>query len=240
MEMLDRTGIFRAAMTDIGIMDTKTETQAVMVSVKFDVLECLDGDEWVDCRDDQLMCYGNFCLVKKDGNVNEFVVKQLQEALGWNGKTASLVDGWDATPCQITVQEDEYEGVVRHKVQWMRAYDAEPPTGLRKADANSAKSKLATYESKFRAICSTGKPKKPATKRPPPITKPKTNGKCTKEQAWEAFTAYRGKDDLPPKDLAEQWVRICGELFPGKTEDEYTPEDWGRIAAEGPAMIIPF
>ena len=58
------------------------------------------------------------------------------------------------------------------------------------------------------------------------------------QQAWETLVKA-----CPPKwvqaDIESEWFRILGELFPGKTPEALSPQEWGIVVAEAPGKVVP-
>ena len=240
MPLVDREGRFRASAIEAVLRDAKEGSQAVMVGVQFSVDSELQGSEWNDWPAGVFSVYGNFCAVKKDGTINETGADQLA-CIGFTGNLEDLsgIRG----QCQITVKRNEYDDKVSYRAEWIDPYDHEG--GMRAAEPAVAASLNAQHASKFRAYFGAQKPHAapPAgsPKSPPPASAAKTNGKCTKDEAWAAFTALRpNAQPAEHADLGNQWLRVMAELIGTKNERDYTPDDWQKMKIEGPSMVIPF
>jgi len=205
MPQIDREGIFRAKPIDIGIRENKKESQVVMIGIQFQITQCLEGENWVDWTGYGFDAYGNFCLVKKDGTVNDMTVTQFVEGLGWDCDHAKLASGFDARECQIRVKQNVYEGKTSYRAEWISDFDADPSGSMKKMEPAAGAAKLARHAAAFRAIGSGANaptPPPPATppKSPPPPP-PKGNGgppapsvahaptTATRDEAWAAFVA---------------------------------------------------
>lgn len=95
---------------------------------------------------------GRVWLIKKDGAPNDVQISSLVEAAGWDGNFLSLINGTFAPqPIQFDVQQDEYKGVVRYRISWIRPYDASPRGGGN-VDPDAARMLDAQYGAQIRAI----------------------------------------------------------------------------------------
>ncbi len=161
MPPIDREGIFRADVVDIGFRPPKPGVMTRMVALKLLITEALVGNEWEDWRLHGFDAYGDVCIIKKDGTVHERGVETLRDALGWDGSAASIEDGtFMPWPCQITVANDEYEGKIRLKVKWINHYHASG--GMKKATPEDTKGFDAQHGAAMRAICTKATTKPPA------------------------------------------------------------------------------
>lgn len=162
---LDRAGIFMA-MPASWKVKTFPNSSSVAISIEFRILAQLDGSEWTDWTSyDEVRCWGDFFVVKKDGKPNVATVQQLAASIGWQGSLRQVVGG--APPevkVQITVKDETYNGKTFFKASWINPEDYVPTGGG--ADADEVGQLDARFGSLLRAAASgSGKP---------PASKPKT------------------------------------------------------------------
>lgn len=154
---LERTGIFKAIPKTWSVKTTES-SDAIAVSIRFDITQELDGSTWKDWSGYQTHhVYGDFWVVKRTGQPLVDQVKNLSEVLGWNGALSSIVSAPPPrTEVQITVDAEEYNGKTYYKAKWLRPGDYTPNFG---ADADEVKALDQRFGSLLRAAA--GKPGKP-------------------------------------------------------------------------------
>jgi len=98
--------------------------------------------------------------------------------------------------------------------------------------AADRKSVIARYGAQFRALAGgapAGKPvtapKPPAPKKPTPPP-PQTGPTATMEEAWEECCKANSMDEQASTAV---WQSEMERLFPGKTNSDLTPHDWGKL-----------
>jgi len=152
-------------------------TRTLSLRLLFCVTEYYDPaqHEWIAWDEEGNEVGGFFNLIKKDGQVNEVSVRQLQRGLGWDGNLQSFHDPSKTfSDCQVVVEEDEWEGKVRNRVRWINGYNDNPEAGgnVEPAEVGEYQKR---YGSQFRAII--GNEKRAASK-PPSRTKPEAEPKA--------------------------------------------------------------
>lgn len=181
MSMLNREGIFLARPVAWGLQPSKnSKSQAVFI--EFLVEYAHNGTGWDDWRDyeDQTIT-GYFYIVKKDGTVNSTQVEILAEALGWDGSPGALLNDPPNVRCQITTENETYEGKTRLKVKWLNHESYTP--GVQGASAEEVSSFGTQFGSLLRAAAAGGiarnramAPKRetppPPAEAPVPVTAP--------------------------------------------------------------------
>lgn len=168
--IIDREGVFKAKPLDWAVK-RMPNSNAVAVNIRFAIVACLNEqngwDDWTQYAD--VLAFGDFFVLKKDGGVNETTVKQLSESLGWNGSLEQIASHMPPECLvQISVKAETWNGNTRFKATWINPENF-VPTGQGE-DAASAKALDAQYGSLLRAAASssakpTGKPAKPAPKK---------------------------------------------------------------------------
>ncbi len=263
----DREGRFKARILEHGVSETGPNNLATFVC-RFQLVQELSGAEWIHV-DQDLDITGYFYLEKKDGSLNSITIDNLKAAFGWDGRDPFWLQDSDFSEhvVQVKLAIEEYNGKSRVKVKYVDAEHASP-TDVPQADDNERRTIGSRLGAKFRANAG-GTPvpaPKPATSRPtppappaPPATKagapstskpltpaPSNAGAATAslpqtatmQQAWEALVKA-----CPPKwaqaDIESEWFRILGELFPGKTPEALSPQEWGIVVAEAPGKVVP-
>ena len=145
---LDRPGTFRGLPLDWGVSETKNKFPQFVSKLKamefYDETGELNGGEpgWV-AWDYDMEITAFLCLyTQKDGQWVELMsVDQLKKALAWDGLSfESLANGkYDKTMILFRVEDEEFEGKHRLKVQWIDKADANPIRQLPKYDATKLK-----------------------------------------------------------------------------------------------------
>lgn len=148
---LDRPGIFKATCANWTLAETK-ESGIPVFQVEYHPTAMLDGKEWIAWSEYDQMIVGRHFPFKKDGTPNEKTIKQLMEALGWDGQSLkSLQDGdYSHKEVQIVVKEETYEGKARLNVAWLNPGDYEP--GLKEMDPTKVSAMASQWDAKLRAV----------------------------------------------------------------------------------------
>ena len=124
--LLDREGIFKAMPKSWGIQKSR-DSQSVAIWIEFLVVGKLEGNDWEDWTVYQeLTITGYFYIVKRDGAINTITVENLSESLLWNGDLNALFGEPPSIVCQITVENEEFQGKTRLKVKWLNPSDYVP------------------------------------------------------------------------------------------------------------------
>lgn len=190
-------------------------------------------------------------IVKSDGTLMERTISTLKEVFGWDGQNPfDLMDNsYEEVQFQIEVEmeigvdsktgeqiKDEQTGepVWFPKVKYLNPLGGK---SINMPEAADRKSVLAKYGSKFRAL-SGGAPVKtpakaptapPAKKTPPPAppAPPAPVGPtATMEEAWAACCEHN-------QDNSEAvWAEVFERMFPGKTNSDLKPHDWGNLKSK--------
>lgn len=255
MPLIDREGIFRATPVEFVKRPAKDGAKTVMLGLKFVIAEYLEAGEWKDWREFGYEAFGDYCVVKKDGTLNETTVEFLRDGLGWDGQTLG-VDG--IKPCQIVVKAEEYKGKPRFKPEWINPWDHEGG-GMAAATPDDERGFFAQFGPQLRAICGSkataapkpnGAPKAPppakvkaptapapgATKTrpaPPPAPVAEKPKATTRDEAWN-----HGVDELGDKlgdDAGDRFLKEIAKV--GPDESKFGPKEWSQVAE---SFAIPF
>jgi hypothetical protein len=247
---MDREGIFRGFVKSAVIREPKEGSQALAVSLAIDVEAMRDQAAeggWTDWRPYQCVAFGDFWIIKKDGNTNDMAVEQLTR-IGWDGDLTKF-DGetWKGTPCQFTTVADTYKDETRYKVQFLNAYDyaGGSPAGLDTARLRQLEQK---YGGKLRALChKVGAAAKQTPAKPPMPTKPKPAAATSSAQtatqidAWARFNELNdafGEKKLTGDKLAEDFWKHVSAMFGDIQADQITGGQWAEFVAK--VQIPPF
>jgi len=122
---LDRAGLFKARPIEWSVYTANSG--AVSVNIQFKITAMYTEGKWQSWEDfTDVVVYGSYWVVKKDGTVNTGTVDQLARSIGWNGDLRATVSPVKDVEVQITVTEEDYEGKVQYKAGWMNPGDYIP------------------------------------------------------------------------------------------------------------------
>jgi len=117
--MLSQEGIFRARVIEKAVRLPKEGSEAVNVSFKFEITQILQGKEWFDWSEHGMHCYGQICIVRKEGLTHDRGVEDMRDAFGWNGEIDPVeFEAWQPRECQINVKAEEYKGKNKYRAQY--------------------------------------------------------------------------------------------------------------------------
>ena len=256
----NREGLFNAFPVEVGVDETGPNKLATCI-VKFKLYEELQASgEWDDCAADNFEITGYFYLEKKDGSLNSITIDALKAALGWDGRDPFWLQETDLSQhsVQLKLAFEEYNGKTRLKVQYLNPFGSTGTGGVTKADGAAKTTIRNRLGSKLRALAGPApkptqpaappnlppaKPKAPLAPAPPAEPEPPAvHDECDMQAAWDVFrTAYDGiGPNGTPEDCEQQWFASIGNLFPGRQLNELMPQEWAKVAAEAPGMIVPF
>jgi hypothetical protein len=175
-------------------------------------------------------------LVKSDGTILSNAVDNLKAVFGWDGADPFTLMDNDYKDIEFMLADckhEEYEGKINFKPGWVNPLGG----GMKMPEPADRRSVLAKYGSKFRALAG-GAPvssPSPQKKTPPPPAKksaatppPAENSStATMDQAWEALCESNPK--MAETDLQNLWFSELKGMFPGKTNSDLSPQDWGAL-----------
>jgi hypothetical protein len=254
--MANRDGLFHGFPLDIGVAETGPNNLAT-VTVLFGLCEEKQANDWVNVAAEEMQITGYFYLETRDGQINEFTVKALREAFGWDGVDPfwfmDQAAGLAEKPVQLKLGWEEYEGKRRLKVQFLNPYGATGSPGITKADDTGRRAIANRLGSKLRAMSGGAQvktpkpsgapqmPKKPAAGGPPPKQSPQAGGTATLEGAWETLARECQERGLNEEQTTRTWFDVLDKLFPGREAETLTPAECYRLKTDGPGLIvIPF
>ena len=241
MALIENEGTYRGVVTDHAVSLSKNDFPQLVLSLEGKELYDGETDSWCDwdgADDNQITAY----LVLIDSKNNETLnYKQVQEALGWDGKSFAELATLDLskTSLQFRVESNTYNEKTTLQVSWIDKHDATPGKALRRLDTKELKSLDARFKGILKGKTTPAKAPagaSPKTSKPsaPKTTAPKTTtsevqGKCTKDEAWEACVDLKDDKKFSDEQLATTWVTSVAEIAPNKTDKQVTPEEWFLI-----------
>ena len=217
-KVMTEPGIYRARIIASNVEEK--DTGSVRFGAQYEAYQYKEGGQWHDLDTPETI-FGDVWIVKKDGTLNDQSIKRLMEAIEWDGASFSaLADtDWSGTEVQITVGEEEYEGKVRPKMQWLNHRDFEG--GMKSSDATTLGSLDNRFGSQLRAL--SGGAKKPAQ------ATPKDGQAATMANSvWADFQKL--KTGMPEADQRREFVEyvraVCGkQAHPNRL----TGAEWERV-----------
>jgi len=134
--------------------------------------------------------------------------EQLELAVGWDAtEFDSLNDGSNVgKEIQFRVEEDDYNGQVKLKVNWIDAYDASPTRELKQMDKDDVKSLSSKLKmNKKKKPASASKPGKPSTSKP--ASKPASNAKPASSESSENEESFAESVEREEREYKEQQAK---------------------------------
>lgn len=168
--------------------------------------------------------------------VRQKTVDDLKRRYGWDGIDPFWFETADLSNVQVeAVVEDEpgTDGKLYSRIKWINTPGQRGSYESRQVDRRAISAK---YGSLFRA-CAGAQPVKPAPKAAPkpPAAPPKEPAAPVKPSDLNACWT-RLCEIVPANEAEATWFALHKEIVPNKTQDDFTPEDWGRLMARIEAM----
>lgn len=206
-----------------------------------------------DCRiDEQTSIVARMCMFSKSGDAQQGTIRSLREAFGWDGTDPFWFQDTDLSQMDIEIvveMETGQDGVERPRVRWINR----PGGGHGMPEPGDRRAILAKYGARFRALAggSAVKPQSSPTTSAPrqaPPTAPKTAPPVASggparhvkpaslQEAWDAVCQSPAASMVPEDKLTAAWFDILARLVK-KDQAECSPEDWGLVVIEGPALL---
>jgi hypothetical protein len=246
--MIDRIGRFRGRPTQGVIKPTKNGFPQFIVQL--DATEYFNEDtgEWIEWSEYNQSITAFLVLFNATKALLNY--EQVMKAFAWDGQDMADLQSDDYGDLQVSfeVEENEYQGNVSLRVNWIDAYEAEPRGGsLTPMDSGDLKALNAQYKQfmkaapKAKPTKGTGKnvkkaaaPPAPKAAAPPPPPAPAPTpdaSDTTRESAWFAVNmAMDGKTDT--QTITQAWVKGVAEVSQsaGMAEDNFTGTEWDAVS----------
>lgn len=188
---IDRTGHFRAVITEYGL--NEYESGAVAVAIKARITDQWNGEskEWESWEQyEEVEAAGFLNVVKKDGKLNKAQVESLIKYCNWNGELSSIAERtWEPCACQISIGCEVYKDQKQYRINFVNDY-SRTPGEVGNVDSEKAKALDSRFGGEMRAIFGTVKQRNA----PPAGNRPKSP---PKKEAVEAGANSEPKGDLP-------------------------------------------
>lgn len=215
-------GTYRGQLKDA--VTTEAKTGSLQLALTFGVTERWNGTGWegVAAPADRKL------FISLTDKAWPYSSAKL-EALNFNGDFESPAFETDPAGVELVCTEETYEGKPRERWalgSWGRELE------------QAAADKLKRLNARWRATVGGSKTPKattaaPITPKPPPPSAPSEPARTSsRDKAWEILChMWTGTEE----ELQAKWYEIIGEQ--AKPEDQFNPEDWGRVEA---ACEVPF
>lgn len=173
MSNISQSGWFRGHVVDRGL--SKSSGGCLQLEVSLQATEKYDEENQVWAAfpydDNEAQAYLN--IITRKETENAVNCRQIMKALGWDGASFSALNNPDsglADQIQWSMGEEEYNGVVRVRVQNIDAYDATPGRKVAKLDASDVRALDAKYAAILKNLGGGPKPKTARPTAPTPAT----------------------------------------------------------------------
>lgn len=157
--LANREGIFLATIGDHSVAPNGPNKLATLIA-NFRLIEEVTSEGATDISNEDMSITGYFHLENRDGSINEFKIKMLRDATGWDGRDPFWLE--DSLPSDLVVKLDlrfeVYNGRQLLKIAFINHRDATGGGVVKATDAEKAAIR-AKLGSKLRAI-SGGSPMK--------------------------------------------------------------------------------
>lgn len=186
---------------------------------------------------------------EKDG-INTRGTDAMKTIFGWDGQDPFwLAESTNIAGKRFEIvveNEPDQSGKVWSNVKWMNPLGGGQAAELPKSGDRAAL--LAKYGARFRALAGgtpaatipkkaeapAAAPARPASPAPKPPAKAPAKKACipsTQEACWQKHCELAG-EKAEGADVEQSWYALLEELVPGKRQDEFAGEDWGRVMAK--------
>lgn len=238
MSLIDREGTFRGKPEDRAV--TQSSGGFPQFEIQLKAIEYFDEDEqqWVDWSQVDEKDITAWLILFDGKNKQTLNFKQIEKVFDWDG--VSFVElneiSIENIRLQWRVSKRIYEGNENYRVEWIDEFDATPGRTVRKLDADELKALQAKYQNKLKGKAPA---KAPAKKAPPKApSKKKTSasppsapqGKCSKDEAWNAcLDKDLWADGVTDEKVSQAWLNALQEIVPNKPDSKVTPEEWWQV-----------
>jgi len=252
MAMVNREGRFRAQIIDKGVSLTGKNDLVTFIP-RFFLIQEWDGAEWQDIEAEGMEITAYCYLIKRDGSLNDFQIKALREAFGWDGQDFFWLEDESLPDCQVVIEAETYQGKDRLKVQFINAYDSEGGGTVEKSTDDIRRRVKTQYGAKLRAMAggksaakpaaksteTTASPKPTAPSAPPPRKSPPAAPASdagappmTTEDCWTQFATAATEAGITDDQIQAQWFAALNEVCGHEDIDRATPDQLAEIAGK--------
>lgn len=264
--LIDRIGRFRGIPTQGVIGKTKNGFPQFVVTLLAteyfdDSVDEATGDpvnEWVDWTeyDHSITAY----LVLFNASKALLNYEQVMKAFDWDGTDLEALQQVDFGELQISfdVEENNYEGNISLRVNWIDAYDSEPGSrGLKPMESSDIKALAAQYKGLMKtapkaapvkaatpaktAAKKRGRPKgsKVKSKEVAPSIPSRTASPVAagvpmpEEEAWTKLSTIASEANLKTEPIADAWLEAVDSVAADVSlpQDDFTDNEWGNVFA---------
>jgi hypothetical protein len=164
MSQINRVGTFRGGIVDAGISLTTNGFPQYVVALHAEEYYDEDTKSWVSWQGvDENEITGYLVLFGSKSDNPTTTCKQLQKAIGWDGKSFTSLMNLDVSniKVQFRIDESTYNEKTSLKVNWIDHYDAQPGRTVKKINEGEIKSLDAIYALGLRKLQGEQQPVKP-------------------------------------------------------------------------------
>lgn len=186
----------------------------------------------------------HWSALTQNGAPRERTIADLKERFGWDGCDPFWFETADLSgfPVEVVVEDEPGRSDPRQmfsKIKWVNTPGRGGGGGATKQVDRRAL--LAKYGAQFRAVAGPQPmktaPKPPSAPKPPPKAPdsmpPGAERLSTLNDAWIALCT---DNPASQDELAADWFAVQKEVCGEKTQDDFTPADWGRVLDRIEAM----
>lgn len=262
--LIDRIGRFRGIPTQGVISKTKNGFPQFIVTLLAtayfdDSVDEETGDpvnEWVDWTefDQSITAY----LVLFNASKALLNYEQVMKAFDWDGTDLEALQQVDFGELQISfdVEENEYNGNISLRVNWIDEFDSEPGSrGLKPMESSDIKALAANFQGFMKiapkatpvkatpakaAAKKRGRPKgskvKPKAVAPAVPSRPTVSASgspMSEEEAWTKLSTIASETNLKTEPIADAWLEAVDSVAATASipQDDFTDNEWGNVFA---------
>ncbi len=243
MTMIDRVGTFRGIPTQAVIQKSSGGFPQLVVRLQITEMFNKETQEWVGWSEYDHTITAYLVLFNETKALLNY--ENVMRAFNWDGVDLAALQQDDFGDLQVsfTVEENEWQGVISLRVNWVDAYDAEPRGGpLTPMATGDIKALAAQYQQFMKAAPKAtpvkkgrGKAKAKAKVAPvstPPTRAPSTAVEMTEDAAWTTLNKNAVAQGVNVEtDLADTWLNTIDEMAVeiGVPQDDFTTANWGTL-----------
>lgn len=260
-----RPGTYRAKVLNRGVGEVGRDSRLLALTAEYHIVQERVNGEWYEMGPDEQnwTISGTHFIEKKDGTMNEFTIKKLMAAFGWNGVDVFALDDAplpDDHLVRLELDWETYKDKKQMRVKWIDAADSEAGGGIVRASASERSAIEARVGGKLRALfggtqppvpakpagsptrpAPAPAPAKPAATAPvPATTTAEYNGPQNVNDLWAWFVATH-VPTIAQTDQERAWFKALRDVFGDRERyDSLTPVECERFVAEAGKYVLPF